>query len=901
LGPLTTGLGEIYQFTVEGEGYTPMELRTILDWEIAYRLRSVPGVVEVNTWGGKAQQYHVLINPQSLIAYRLSLASVFEALEKNNANVGSGYVERNQEQYIIRGEALISSIHDIENIVVGHNREGVPVFVRNLGTVEKGSMLRIGAATEDGRRETVIGLVQMLAGANAREVVERVKAEAAKIQTSLPPGVAIRPFYDRAQFVDRVLRTVTVNLMEGGLLVIAVLFVLLGSFRGGLVVALAIPLSMLFAFIGMYYLGISGNLMSLGAIDFGLIVDGSVVMMENILRKRSENPETPILELARQGGREVARPVFYAVLIITLVYLPILALTGTEGKLFRPMAITVIFALLGSLIVAMTVVPVLASFLFKKKPRGAAKDHETWLVRLTRRRYTRVLQWTMDHRGATALLALAVLAVTLFLGWRLGTEFVPELDEGDIVINALRLPSVSMSESVASSLMIERVLKQFPEVALVVSRTGSPEVATDLMGIELSDIFITLKPRNQWTTAKTKEELIEKMEDRLAHEIPGVGISFTQPIEMRFNELVAGVRSDIGVKVFGDDLDVLKSKADQVVRVLSSISGAADVKAEQVAGLPMARIVVDRNEIARYGINASEVLDAVEAIRAGRNVGTIYEGRKRFDLVARFTDAVSKDLESLSQIPAGGSNGQQIPLGQLAKLEYATGPAQISREQIQRRIVVESNVRGRDLGGFVREARARVGRDVKLDPGYYLEWGGQFENLQRASARLMLVVPLTLALIFSLLYFAFKSAKVALIIFLNIPFAATGGVFALALRGMPFSISAAVGFIALFGVAVLNGVVLLSYVRSIQESGKPAGEAAYEGAQVRYRPVMLTALVASLGFIPMALSHGMGAEVQRPLATVVIGGLITSTALTLLVLPTVYAWVFRARVPSAFS
>ncbi|MCI0401422.1 MAG: CusA/CzcA family heavy metal efflux RND transporter, partial [Gammaproteobacteria bacterium] len=774
-------------------------------------------------------------------------------------------------------------------------------FVRNLGTVEKGSMLRIGAATEDGRRETVIGLVQMLAGANAREVVERVKAEAAKIQTSLPPGVAIRPFYDRAQFVDRVLRTVTVNLMEGGLLVIAVLFVLLGSFRGGLVVALAIPLSMLFAFIGMYYLGISGNLMSLGAIDFGLIVDGSVVMMENILRKRSENPETPILELARQGGREVARPVFYAVLIITLVYLPILALTGTEGKLFRPMAITVIFALLGSLIVAMTVVPVLASFLFKKKPRGAAKDHETWLVRLTRRRHTRVLQWTMDHRGATALLALAVLAVTLFLGWRLGTEFVPELDEGDIVINALRLPSVSMSESVASSLMIERVLKQFPEVALVVSRTGSPEVATDLMGIELSDIFITLKPRNQWTTAKTKEELIEKMEDRLAHEIPGVGISFTQPIEMRFNELVAGVRSDIGVKVFGDDLDVLKSKADQVVRVLSSISGAADVKAEQVAGLPMARIVVDRNEIARYGINASEVLDAVEAIRAGRNVGTIYEGRKRFDLVARFTDAVSKDLESLSQIPAGGSNGQQIPLGQLAKLEYATGPAQISREQIQRRIVVESNVRGRDLGGFVREARARVGRDVKLDPGYYLEWGGQFENLQRASARLMLVVPLTLALIFSLLYFAFKSAKVALIIFLNIPFAATGGVFALALRGMPFSISAAVGFIALFGVAVLNGVVLLSYVRSIQESGKPAGEAAYEGAQVRYRPVMLTALVASLGFIPMALSHGMGAEVQRPLATVVIGGLITSTALTLLVLPTVYAWVFRARVPSAFS
>jgi heavy metal efflux system protein len=894
LGPLTTGLGEVYQFTVEGEGYTPMELRTILDWEIAYRLRSVPGVVEVNTWGGKAQQYHVIINPQSLIAYRLSLASVFEALEKNNANVGSGYVERNQEQYIVRGEALISGIHDIESIVVGHNREGVPIFIKNLGTVEKGSMLRIGAATEDGRHEMVIGLVQMLAGANAREVVERVKARVTEIQASLPPGVAIRPFYDRAQFVERVLRTVTANLMEGGLLVIAVLFVLLGSLQGGLLVALAIPLSMLFAFIAMYYLGISGNLMSLGAIDFGLIVDGSVGMMENILRKRSENPDTPVLELARQGAREVARPVFFAVLIITLVYLPILALTGTEGKMFRPMAITVIFALLGSLIVAMTMIPVLASFLFRKKPKGPEMEHETWLVRITRRRYVRTLQWTMAHRGTAVFMTLVVLATTVVLARRLGTEFVPELDEGDIVINALRLPSVSMSESIASTLMIERLLKQFPEVALVVSRTGSPEVATDLMGIELSDIFVILRPRDQWT-AKTKETLIEKMADRLAHEIPGVGLSFTQPIEMRFNELVAGVRSDVGVKVFGDDLDLLKAKADQVARVLKSIPGAADVKAEQVAGLPMARLIVNRSEIARYGINASELLETVQAIRTGRNVGTIYEGRKRFDLVARFPDAVGKDLESLAQIPAGGNNGRQIvPLGQLAKLEYSTGPAQVSREQIQRRVVVEANVRGRDLGGFVREARARVAREVKLDPGYYFQWGGQFENLERASSRLLLVVPLTLALIFSSLYFAFKSARMALVIFINVPFAATGGVFALALRGMPFSISAAVGFIALFGVAVLNGVVLLSYVRTIQESSKSASESAYEGAQVRYRPVMLTALVASLGFIPMALSHGMGAEVQRPLATVVIGGLLTSTTLTLVVLPTVYAWIFRS-------
>lgn len=891
LGPLTTGLGEVYQFTVEGEGYTPMELRTILDWEIAYRLRSVPGVVEVNTWGGRAQQYHVIINPRSLIAHRLSLASVFEALEKNNANAGSGYMERNQEQYIIRGEALISSIQDIENIVVGSNREGVPILVKHLGSVEKGSKLRIGAATEDGRRETVIGLVQMLAGANAREVVEQVKTRVDEIQGSLPPGVVIRPFYDRAQFVDRVLRTVTVNLMEGGLLVIAVLFVLLGSFQGGMLVALAIPLSMLVAFIGMYYLGISGNLMSLGAIDFGLIVDGSVVMMENILRKRSENPEASVLELARQGGREVARPVFFAVLIITLVYFPILALAGTEGKMFRPMAITVIFALLGSLLVAMTVIPVLASCLFRRKPREPETEHETWFVRVTRKHYARMLRWTMAHRSGTAVIACLVIAAAIFVAGRLGAEFVPELDEGDIVVNALRLPSVSMSESVASSLMIERVLRQFPEVALVVSRTGSPEVATDLMGIELSDIFIILKPRRQWATARTKDELIEKMEDRLAHEIPGVGLSFTQPIEMRFNELIAGVRSDVGVKVFGDELGVLKSKADQVARVLISIPGAADVKAEQVAGLPMARITVDRREIARYGINAAEVLETVAAIRAGRTVGTIYEGRRRFDLVARFSDAAAKDIEAMAQIPTGGNDGGQIvPLGQVAKLEYSTGPAQISREQIQRRIVVEANVRGRDLGGFVREAQARVAREVKLDPGYYFEWGGQFENLERASSRLLLVVPLTLGLIFSLLYFAFRSARIALMIFLNVPFAATGGVFALALRGMPFSISAAVGFIALFGVAVLNGVVLLSHVQTIRQGGKSALEAAYEGAQVRYRPVMLTALVASLGFIPMALSHGLGAEVQKPLATVVIGGLITSTALTLLLLPSAYAW-----------
>ena len=893
LGPLTTGLGEVFQFTVKGKGYTAMELRTILDWEIAYRLRSVPGVVEVNTWGGQAQQYHVVIDPQRLLAYQLPLSVVFEALEKNNANVGSGYIERNQEQYMIRGEALIQTIPDIEDIMVERNKEGVPILIKNIGTVEKGAMLRIGAATENGRHETVIGMVQMLAGGNAQVLVKRIKDKLVEIQASLPSGVVIRPFYDRAQFVDRVLRTVTVNLVEGGLLIIAVLFLLLGSFQGGLIVALAIPLSMLFAFIGMYYLGISGNLMSLGAIDFGLLVDGSIVMVENILRKRAEKPEASIRELAGMGGREVARPVFFSVLIITLVYLPILALTGTEGKMFQPMAITLIFALLGSLIVAMLIMPVLASFFFRSPSSGPPGEHETWLLRMTKKRYARALRWTMSHRVILVLASLVVLGSAGLLARQLGGEFVPKLNEGDIVINVLRLPSVSMSESIASSLMIERCLKQFPEVALVVSRTGSPEVATDLMGIELSDVFVMLRPRIKWKTARTKEELIEKMEDRLAQEIPGVGLSFTQPIEMRFNELISGVRSDIGVKVFGDDLKVLETRAEQIARTLNRIPGAADVRVEQIQGLPMARIVIDRSAIARYGINAAEVLETVQAIRAGKNVGTVYEGRKRFDLVVRFPDKAVRNIESMAQLPVAETNGRtMIPLGQLAKLEYSTGPAQITREQIQRRIVVEANVRGRDLKGFIREAKTAVAREVELEPGYYLEWGGQFKNLERASSHLLLVVPLVLVLIFALLYTAFKSAHVALIIFLNVPFAATGGIFALAFCGLPFSIAAAVGFIALFGVAVLNGVVLMSYVRNIQASGRSSEEAAYEGALVRFRPVILTALVAGLGFIPMVISQGMGAEVQRPLATVVIGGLVTSTMLTLLVLPTIYAWAF---------
>jgi cobalt-zinc-cadmium resistance protein CzcA len=895
MGPLTTGLGEVYHFTVEGDGYSPMDLRTILDWQIGFRLRSVPGVVEVNTWGGLAKQYHVVIDPQKLVGYHIPINKVFEALERNNANAGGGYIEHNQEQFIIRAEALITSPRDLESVVVDAGPDGTPVFVRQLGEVREGAMLRIGAATAEGKGETVIGMVQMLAGENASNVVDRVKQKIEQIKPSLPPGVHIVPFYDRADFVNRVIRTVRNNLLEGGLLVIAVLFLFLGNLRGGLTVALAIPLSMLFAFIGMLAAGISGNLMSLGAIDFGLLVDGSVVMIENIVRRLAEKKEetaTSKMTAILDASREVARPVFFAVTVIILVYIPILSLTGIEGKMFKPMAFTVVFALVGSLILAMTLMPVLASFFLTR--HGSEK--ETFVVRAIRRLYEPALDWVMSHRIVTVIVAVMVFLASLTTIPFLGSEFIPRLDEGDFAINAWRLPSVAMSESVASTLRVEQTLGRFPEVIKVVSRTGSPEVATDVMGIELSDVFVIMKPRSEWTTAHTREELIEEMSEALQREVPGSGFGFTQPIEMRFNELIAGVRSDIGVKVFGEDLDVLKSKAEEIARVLSSVPGAADVKSEQIAGLPMIRVVVDRERIARYGINAADVLDVVQASRVGKVVSTIFEGQRRFDLVVRLPDEVAADPQALANIPVSDSQGRMIPLGQLAEIKTNSGPAQISREDIQRRIVVESNVRGRDLGSFVAEAQERVRSRVSLPTGYYLEWGGQFENLQRATRRLAVVVPATLFLIFVILYMSFGSARLALLIFLNVPMALTGGIFALFVRGMPLSISAGVGFIALFGVAVLNGVVMVSYINRLRQEGLALEGAVREGATTRLRPVLMTALVASLGFIPMALATSAGAEVQRPLATVVIGGLITSTLLTLLILPTLYGWFERERV-----
>jgi len=897
MGPITTGLGEVFHFVLEGEGYSAMELRTILDWDIAYRLRSVPGVVEVNTWGGQAKQYQVLVDPARLLAYRLTLPQVFEAVERNNLNRGGGIIEKGGEAYVIRGEGMVSGIEDLEKVVVGVTSEGTPILVKHVGEVREGPMLRIGGATRNGNGETVIGLVLMLQGENARQVVDRVKRALAEIQPSLPKGIRIVPYYDRQNLVSRVIATVSKNLIEGGFLVIAVLLLLLGNLRGGLIVASAIPLSMLAAFIGMVQAGISGNLMSLGAIDFGLIVDGSVVMVENILRNISGKNlrDEDRGEAIARAAKEVGRPIVFAVGIILIVYLPILTLSGIEGKMFRPMAWTVVFAVAGSLLLSLTLVPVLCSLVFL----GEVKEKETWLMRLAHRAYRPVLDRAMAHPRLTIVVAASLFALSLAAGTFLGAEFVPRLDEGDIVIQASRLPSVSLSQSLSSTTEIEKLLRPFPEVRTVVSRTGSPEIATDVMGIDLSDVFVILKPRRDWRPGMDRERLIATMHDALEKGVPGNVFSFTQPIEMRFNELIAGTKSDLAVKVFGDDLDILAQKGRELAAILAKIPGAADVKVEQTAGLPMVRVRVNRDRIARLGVRVEDVLAAVEAARSGRVVGSVLEGRRRFDVAVRLSEGIAADPNAFGAVPIGTPDGRLIPLAQLAEITIEEGPAQISREQIERRIVVEANVRGRDLAGFVAEARAAVAAKLHFPSGYYATWGGQFEHLEAATRRLMVAVPLALFLILALLYGAFGSPRPALLIFLNVPFATSGGILALLFRGMSFSISAGVGFIALFGVAVLNGVVLVSFARKLQaESGLEPSEAARRAAMVRLRPVLMTALVASLGFVPMALATGSGAEVQRPLATVVIGGLISSTLLTLVVVPALYRW-FAPRMPVA--
>jgi cobalt-zinc-cadmium resistance protein CzcA len=892
MGPLTTGLGEVYQFTVKGPGYSPMGLRTLLEWDIGMKLRAVPGVVEVNIWGGEPQQFHVIVDPTKLVSFKLSFKQVFEALERNNALAGGGYIEHQREQLLIRGEALATQVAELARIVVAHGSGGVPIYIADVAEVKEASALRIGAATAMGEGETVIGMVQMLAGDNAQRVVTLVKTRVQEIQAALPKGVVIEPYYDRTLFVSKVIQTVRNNLLEGGLLVVAVLFLFLGDLRAGLIVASAIPLSMLIAFTGMVQAGLSGNLMSLGAIDFGLLVDGSVVMVDNIMRRlakaKNQHREDRLAEVLA-AGREVLRPMTFAVGIIILVYVPILTLTGVEGKMFRPMASTVILALAGSLLLAVTVTPLLC-FWFA---RARAGQENTRVIQWMRGIYTPCLRWALTRPVWPVTIAMGLFLLSLGLATRLGIEFVPRLDEGDLAVQVWRLPSVSLSESVSTALEIERVLRRFPEVTQVVTRTGSPEVATDVMGVELSDVFVILKPHREWMTAKSRDDLIVKMKDAIAAQVPGVSLGFTQPIEMRFNELIAGVRSDLAVKIFGPDLDVLKQQAEALARTLEQVYGAADVKVEQVAGLPLLRVIVNREEIARYGLTADEVLTLVQATRVGAVVGTVVQGPRRFDLVVRLAEKASRDLGTLGALLIPTMHGELVPLSRVAKIQVDSGPAQVSREHVQRRIVVECNIRGRDLGSFVGEAQRMVAQKIMLPTGYELTWGGQFQRLQEASRRLAIVGPLTLLLILGMLSVIFGAMRPAWLIFLNVPLALSGGILALWLRGLPLSISAIIGFIALFGIAVLNGVVLVSHIRQLEADGLSIDQAVTEGAMDRLRPVLMTALVGSLGFLPMALATSMGAEVQRPLATVVIGGLITSTVLTLLVIPALYSWTKR--------
>ncbi len=896
MGPISTGLGEIYQYELKSKNpreYDATALRTIQDWSVRRQLLGVPGVTEVNSFGGFEKQYQVRLDPAQLQAYGLSLRDVFEAVARNNANVGGAYIEKDAEQYLLRGIGLVSSPEDIGMIVVKTGKDGVPVFVRDVGEVVAGATVRQGAVTADGGGEIVAGIAMMLKGENSRSVVERVKARVAEIRKTLPKGVELIPFYDRTELIDRTIWTVAKNLIEGAIFVIVVLILLLGNWRGALVVATIIPLSMLFAAILMRVFNVSGNLMSLGALDFGLIVDGAVVMVENAVRRRAEaqheGSKEPSERTILDACLEVARPVVFAVAIIAIVYLPILSLTGIEGKMFKPMALTVVFALLGSLLLSLTYIPAMLTFVL----RGKVAETESPIIRYVRRWYEPARAFVMRRRIPALTVALVLVIVSGALFPFLGAEFIPRLDEGSLAVQIARLPSVSLTESIRIGTETEKVLKGFPEVTTVISKTGRAEVATDPMGVEVSDLYVALKPHTEWTTTKSREELIEKMSQALENKVPGAAFSFSQPIELRVSELISGVRSDVAIKLFGDDLDTLKIEAEKIARVVGKVSGAEDVKIEQVSGLPQLQIKPSRAAIARYGINVEAVNDLVESIVAGKQAGLVYEGEQRFNLVVRLNENAGRDVETIKGLLVSAPNGARIPLAQLADISIVEGPAQISREDTRRRIVVELNVRGRDIGSFVKDAQAAIDREIKLPNSYYLRWGGQFENLQRASERLLIVVPLALFLIFVLLFTTFNSLKQAALIYTGIPFAIVGGVFALALRGLPFSISAGVGFIALFGVAVLNGVVMVSAINRLREEGRSVADAVREGADTRLRPVLMTALVASLGFIPMAIATSAGAEVQRPLATVVIGGLITSTLLTLLLLPVLYGWFER--------
>lgn len=911
LGPIATGLGEIFMYTVvadpdarnaDGEPYSPEDLRTIQDWIIRPQLVKTPGVTEVNSMGGYTRLYQVAPYPAKLLAFNLSLADVVAALERNNLNVGAGYIERSGEQWLIRSPGQLETLDDIRSVVIAE-RAGAPIRVGDVADVLYGKELRTGAATQNGV-ETVLGTAAMLIGENSRIVAQAVAERLHVINQSLPDGVTAVPVYDRTTLVDKAIGTIQKNLLEGAALVIVVLFALMGNIRAALITALVIPLSMLFAITGMVSNKVSGNLMSLGAIDFGLIVDGAVIIVENCLSRlaRAQHRTGRLLTQKERfqevfaGTREVFKPSIFGVLIITVVYLPIFALTGVEGKMFHPMAFTVVAALLGAMLFSVTFVPAaLALFV-----RGCVDEKENIAMRTARRGYEPLLDRALRWPAVTLGSAFALLVVCGWLATRLGTEFLPQLDEGDFALHAMRIPGTGLEQAVAMQDTVEQTITAFPEVKRVFSKIGTAEIATDPMPPNVADTFVILNPRDTWPEpGKSKEQLIAEVEAAL-EALPGNNYEFTQPIEMRFNELIAGVRADVAVRIYGDDLDVLRKSGEQVEAIMQTVAGAADVRMEQVAGLPVLSVIPKRDQLALLGLDVATLQQSLQTAMGGATAGLIYEGDRRFELIVRLPDALREDVRQLARLPiplpnaAKGEPGY-IPLGEVADIKEVIGPNQINRESGKRNVVVSANVRDRDLGSFIADVQQRLNQELTLPSGYWLGYGGTFEQLQSASQRLMIVVPVALLLIFGLLLMAFGSARDALVVFTGVPLALTGGVLSLLLRDMPLSITAGVGFIALSGIAVLNGVVMVSFIRQLRAEGMAMEEAVREGALRRLRAVLMTALVAGLGFVPMAFNVGTGAEVQRPLATVVIGGIVSSTLLTLVVLPVLYRLANRRQ------
>ncbi len=915
MGPVATGLGEIFLWTVEGkpgaanaEGkpYSGMELRTIQDWIVRPQLRTVPGVADVNSIGGYTKQFHVTPYPERLLSYGLTFRSVLEALARNNANVGAGYIERAGEQYLIRVPGQVQEIADIRRIVVG-THQGTPLRLDAVADVALGNELRTGAATQDGE-EVVVGTVLMLMGENSRVVSQRVATKMVEINRTLPQGVVAKTVYDRTTLVDATIGTVQDNLAIGALLVIAVLFWFLGNVRAALITACVIPLSMLFTITGMVEAGVSGNLLSLGALDFGIIVDGAVIIVENCMRRLAQRQHEAGRTLTRaerfdvvfDASREVRRATLFGETIIMIVYLPILTLTGIEGKMFYPMAFTVLAALFGAMVLSVTFVPAAVALFVT----GRVSEKESAPVRWASTLYEPALAFVLRNRGITAAAAFAIVVISGAMATRLGSEFLPSLDEGDLLVHALRIPGTSLTTAVDMQHALEKKLKTYPEVDYVFSKIGTAEIATDPMPPSVADTYVMLKPRDQWPNpGRPKPDLVAQLQRELQF-VPGNNYEFIQPIQMRFNELIAGVRSDVAVKVFGDDMDVLAKVGTQIESVLSSVPGSADTKMEQTTGLPLLTIQLKRDEMARLGLSVADVQEVIEVAIGGKSSGQVFEGDRRFDIIVRLPEQLRGDLSQMARLPVPlpvgasltGTGGVTqasvrtgyVPLGAVASIDIAPGPNQVSRENGKRRVVVTANVRGRDIGSFVNEAERRMQESVTIPAGYWTAWGGQFEQLLSARQRLQIVVPVALLLIFGLLYATFGAVREALLVFTGVPLALTGGVFFLWARGIPFSISAAVGFIALSGVAVLNGLVMITFIDRLREQGQTLDEAVRHGAIARLRPVLMTALVASLGFLPMMLATGRGAEVQRPLATVVVGGILSSTLLTLLVLPVLY-------------